>query len=416
MAPFLTTVTNTIRSVDISSPDTTAEYFAAQWVNPGDIFSVLLLLGPEIVQQAVAQLAGRSITPVAFSFGWVAYSTKALKLALTEIDGRLMPDTDMANTMVIAAGTGHVRTTSNWILGRLLRDMDDRDDSSAKNEQPHVPPSRDDLPTAETEKRLNHSMPWQALRISVFEVVEEPDCLHGVPHRDWLWFSGFIVITIQLVIAMLPWVFHGEWGTFLITAYGNFLALVGASLPQWKREKWSCPKQGGATVTITQGNGSRHAVVILGKKGVGLDLEILAQGTRTAPPSRSTRFAAGVLLVQWLGLLITAAGLKIDTWYLLGVGALGSLQNLIAAGAPRQPRALGVHIKDTGRPISGTRVAHVLKMAEEQYPGVGISLVPIFFPGSMRIREQDFAFWRDAQERIMAPNQHGTRLDNLPPL
>lgn len=53
-------------------------FLSAQWTNPGDILSVLLLLGPEIVQRAVAQLAGRAVTPVAFSFGWVAYAASAL--------------------------------------------------------------------------------------------------------------------------------------------------------------------------------------------------------------------------------------------------------------------------------------------------------------------------------------------------
>lgn len=74
LASFLSAMLNFPRSVNITDPSTTADYFAAQWVNPGDIFSVLLILGPEIVEQAVAQLAGRSINPVAFSFGWVSYS------------------------------------------------------------------------------------------------------------------------------------------------------------------------------------------------------------------------------------------------------------------------------------------------------------------------------------------------------
>ena len=51
---------------------------AAQWQNPEDILSILLLLGPDVVQRATAQLAGRAITPVAFSFGWVAYAISAL--------------------------------------------------------------------------------------------------------------------------------------------------------------------------------------------------------------------------------------------------------------------------------------------------------------------------------------------------
>jgi hypothetical protein len=57
---------------------TVPDYLAAQWENPSDILSILLLLGPETIQAAVAQLAGRVITPVSFSFGWAAYAAKAL--------------------------------------------------------------------------------------------------------------------------------------------------------------------------------------------------------------------------------------------------------------------------------------------------------------------------------------------------
>ena len=78
MAPPLFSAWRYARSVNITSPVTTADYIGAQWVNPTDIFSILLLLGPEIVQHAVAQLAGHRVTPVAFSFGWVAYSANAL--------------------------------------------------------------------------------------------------------------------------------------------------------------------------------------------------------------------------------------------------------------------------------------------------------------------------------------------------
>lgn len=219
-----------------------------------------------------------------------------------------MPPADMANTIVIGAQTGHVRTTSCWILGRLLRDLDDRLDEEMRDEQLHIPPGCIEPPPSKNGK------PWEALRISIFEVTDEPGHIHGIPHPDLVWFSGFLVIVVQLLVAIIPWVVNREWGTFLITATGNLLALVGASLPKWREEKWSCPKKGGATIILTQGNGSRHAIVILGKKGVGLDLEILAQGTRTAPPSRFTRAAASILAILWIGLLITAAGLQIHTW------------------------------------------------------------------------------------------------------
>lgn len=46
-----------------------ATSFREQWINPGNIFNVLLLLGGDIVGKALAQLAGSGLAPVAFSFG-----------------------------------------------------------------------------------------------------------------------------------------------------------------------------------------------------------------------------------------------------------------------------------------------------------------------------------------------------------
>ena len=39
-----------------------------QWKNPGDVFSVLLILGGDVVGRALAQVSGSPLTPVAFSF------------------------------------------------------------------------------------------------------------------------------------------------------------------------------------------------------------------------------------------------------------------------------------------------------------------------------------------------------------
>jgi len=43
--------------------------FREQWTYPSDIFSLLLILGGDVVARALAQLAGSHVTPVAFSFG-----------------------------------------------------------------------------------------------------------------------------------------------------------------------------------------------------------------------------------------------------------------------------------------------------------------------------------------------------------
>jgi hypothetical protein len=58
------------RNFDTGEP---SNEFLAQWKNPGDVFSVLLILGGDIVARALAQLVGSGITPVAFSFGTCSY-------------------------------------------------------------------------------------------------------------------------------------------------------------------------------------------------------------------------------------------------------------------------------------------------------------------------------------------------------
>lgn len=47
----------------------TPDGFSAQWSHPNEVFSVLLILGADVVLRALAQLAGGAITPVTFSFG-----------------------------------------------------------------------------------------------------------------------------------------------------------------------------------------------------------------------------------------------------------------------------------------------------------------------------------------------------------
>lgn len=51
------------------NPGRTSVEFSDQWHNPTDVFSVLLILGGDVVARALAQLSGSPVTPVAFSFG-----------------------------------------------------------------------------------------------------------------------------------------------------------------------------------------------------------------------------------------------------------------------------------------------------------------------------------------------------------
>ena len=306
------------------------------------------------------------------------------------------------------------------------------------DEAPQVPPGQQGNPSqassapAKGQAQKQKQKAWEALRVSVYEIDKRPPCAHGVPILDRVWFSGVVVIPVQLGISIIPWIIHNDWSAFLITASGTIMAIIGGSLPQWKEEKWACPKNGGATVTLTRGNGSRHAVVIKGSKNIGLDLEILAQGTRTSRASIYTRAATGLLALFWILFLITVSGIKTNTWCkrlnisifktsanektdILAVGLLGSMQNIFVAAAPRNSSGHGVHLRLL-ETIRAPRVAQVLMELEQKHPSVGTSLLRVFFPGGLRAKGDDLAFWRGAMSTRFSPNQYGTRIDLMPTL
>jgi hypothetical protein len=85
------------------------------------------------------------------------------------------------------------------------------------------------------------------------------------------------------------------------------------------------------------------------------------------------------------------------------------MQNLLAAGIHRHPSALGVHLKFV-ETLRGSRVADVLKMVEQNHPFVGTSLLPIFFPGGLRVKDKDINFWQEAKEKRLRPNRYGTQV------
>lgn len=200
-----------------------------------------------------------------------------------------MPSADF-RAVVIGAKSGHARDNKSWVIGRLLRDYEQR-------AKPHT-----------TDKE---SPNWEALRVSVFRLVSGSQA--GRPAYDWVFYSGFVIVLIQLSIAVVPLWLYREWIVFLITICGTVLAFSHGALPQWKKEKWECPKGAGGTVTVTQGNGSRHAMVILGSQDTP-DLEILAYCDGNIVCALSTRIGSAVQTVLWLAMVITVAGLKQGAW------------------------------------------------------------------------------------------------------
>ncbi|KAJ8080957.1 hypothetical protein PM082_017792 [Marasmius tenuissimus] len=336
-----------------------------QWKNPDDILSILMVIGGDIVRSALSQLASshsRFFTPVAFSFGWVAYSFSAILSAVGS--RRLVSDPDCRCTL-IDVESGYSRDVNSWVVSRLVRDY-----QSSHNRR-------------------------SGLEITFFDA--DPDKDTGVPDRDWVYFLGVFVILLQIGIATIPGALDGNWFVTVVTCGGNLLAQLQASLPQWRRELWDArPIKAGKreVVCLTKGNGSPYVMVIRSEgslKHRRLRLADLAGGQGTAAAgSKRTICAILALTLLWFVLLLTMQGVEDGNWYMLAIGATGMLQNVIAAGARRESAALGFHLLKRST-LHDEKVFKAIKEAEKSEPRVGLALLSIFFPGGLREHEEK---WR----------------------
>ncbi|RAK98190.1 uncharacterized protein BO80DRAFT_427667 [Aspergillus ibericus CBS 121593] len=308
----------------------------SQWTNPGDVMSLLMLVGGDIVQKALAQLVGVRfrilprvldntwlyLTPVAFSFGWVAYAFSSLGTIFG--DRRLMPSPDTA-VQVINLDNGYVRENNSWVLGRLVRDREGSVAKADRSADPNLVPA--------------DSTGQVSMKIDIFVAGAVND--HG-PSVSCPWVWCWIAIMVQQVIAAIPWILHGDWGIFLVTVTGTFFAVLTGSLPQWAGEKWSAPKLWeGKTkmMALTRGNGHQYVMVILAHGGAW-DLEAMSSARLDVRPE--TRWVLLTLAVLWSLLLITVSGLTSHTWYLVGVGGLGMVQNIQQTRIPTRNSAISL--------------------------------------------------------------------------
>ncbi|OCH92342.1 hypothetical protein OBBRIDRAFT_824745 [Obba rivulosa] len=322
-----------------NDPDVHFSPVKTQWQNPTDILSILMIIGGDVVQRAIAQLAGSgprplSFAPVAFSFCWVAYALNALLSAVG--DGRLLPSAD-GTPIIVNAKDGQSRPIRSWPLSRLVRN--------------HEPPYEHEA---------------RGLCISFYATSAAKRV--GVPDPDWVYWTSLTAIVIQLAISVIPGALHGNWMILIITTGGTLLALVAGALPQWQVEKWEgrrIEKGKREVVCLTEGNDSK-AVIVVTSDGTGIRLADLAN-----------------------------RGLEADAWYSLAVGALGMIQNVVAAGAKRSPSALRFHLDSLGY-VYDMKVFDALKKAEEREPNVGISLISTFFPGGLLPDEEE---WKNANEK-----------------
>ena len=141
---------------------------ARQWRNPTDVLTILLVIGGDIVQKALAQLSGTYWVPVAFSFGWASRSFNSVLAAFGDGASILIAS---APSFLINAGSGYARLDFSWILNRILRGVE------------------------YGLKPLD-----AALCISVFRCKAH---YHGTGN-DWVWWRGVITIFVQLSIAVIP--------------------------------------------------------------------------------------------------------------------------------------------------------------------------------------------------------------------
>ncbi|KAK0236544.1 hypothetical protein EDD85DRAFT_833729 [Armillaria nabsnona] len=272
-------------------------------------------------------------------------------------DGCLVPPPDYP-AMVINAENGYKRDNKSWVLGRLLRDF---------------------------QKPLPGDI---GMSITVFKAVDADSA--GIPSVDMWWYSGLFAILVQLGVAAIPCALHENWSILFITAAGTMLALATGALPQWRSEKWACRRKTKKTLIVTGGNGTRYVMVILGNKA-GLDLEDLAaaEPPRMRPRGKDnnsaflfTQVACLVLATLWIVFLITVTALKQDTWYLLGVGGLGMVQNVLVAGTERHISTSGIHLEKVEE-YQRRKVMYALMDLEKKHPKVGKSLVDEFFPSGL---------------------------------
>ncbi|KJZ79186.1 hypothetical protein HIM_01337 [Hirsutella minnesotensis 3608] len=351
MAPSLTRLLPRQANFDASTAST---QLRQQWIHPADVFSVLLILGGDVVGRALSQLAGAGLAPVTFSFGWVAYAASALVSAVG--DNKLMPRDPDCTCKVINGKSGFVRDNTSWILGRIVRDYESWLHPATRQRTDEVL----DLKWADLQTKKPAAQ--RPARAGLVVAVYQPSTTRpaGVGERDLVFWSGIVVMLLQLGVAAIPLGLHGDWGVMLVTGAGICLALATGMLPQWAKEKYACRTGSNETYVLTRGNGAQHALVILGN-GRGLNLEDLASGQTNVEASANmgTRIAVAALSALWIVLLLTAGGLVAQAWFLLAIGgASGPCKTsspLAGRGSPRISASLWTMSASTATPRSWTR-------------------------------------------------------------
>lgn len=303
-------------------------------------------------------------------------------------ENKLMPLPDYP-IKVINGQNGYVRDNRSWVLGRLVRDYKHWMHQTVKEAVEKLIDLKHthDAGEAKQPKELVSRSKQAGLCISVYEAIDDYDKRSGKIEYNRFDTIAWFVALVQLGIAAIPCGIWGDWGVLLVTTCGILLTVLTASLGQWQAEKWANRRlkaKQKKTVILTTGNGSQHAIVIIGREGF-VNIEDLATGDSDNDTSVShfTRLYLLLFAVLWVLLLITAAGLDNDTWFLLAIGGVGIVHNLFTAGWQRRPETVGIHLEFV-ECFAEIKVMGALQIAELKYPSLGKALRGTYFPASIK--------------------------------
>ncbi|KAI0367089.1 hypothetical protein BV20DRAFT_970961 [Pilatotrama ljubarskyi] len=228
----------------------------------------------------------------------------------------------------------------------------------------------------------------------------------GAPAKDAISYAAIAAITIQLVGAgILPILGVASQRVFAVTAAGILLSTAAGTVLRRQQQKELCSARDvhpdrREVACITSGNGSADAVVIVSEGG-GVRIEDLAAG-RAGGLGFAPTLGVGVLLALWTIVLLALTTLeRSDAWSMLALSGVGAAYTAYAARKWRSSAALGFNFSgETKKVVRADKVMEVLMKAEEIETGVGSALLPIFFPGQLRVEEE--LWWAERKQALKA--------------
>jgi hypothetical protein len=124
--------------------------------------------------------------------------------------------------------------------------------------------------------------------------------------------------------------------------------------------------------------------------------------------------------IFWIALLITVAGLKSHSWFVLAVGALGMFQNAAVAAISRDSSKRNLPLIVIDQIITRKAMDGLMDL-EIAFPGQAQPLLEEFFPGGVeKLREDEKEWWAGRREmydekRHKEQDRRGVPRSRMPP-